>query len=153
MNRLRKAALALYAINVFFGMVVGVVYLSRSEFMPYHAEAAGMDWAQVPANMRVLLLALIHMVGGLGLGVSAALAAILIFAFRRGEPWADWVVPTLLLPMQMLALIVPLEVALKTGAHTPWWGSLGGLCITLVAMRLTASDRKRNLQASRAAAR
>ena len=150
MDRMRKASLAAYAINVFLILLAGAVYLSRSEFMPYQAEAVGMDLGHIPVNIRVLLLALIHAVGGLELTVGATLAAILICAFRRGEPWADWAVPTFMLLVQMTALKGSLEVAVQTGAHTPWPALLVGICITLVGCAVLcclARRRKSELSA------
>jgi hypothetical protein len=143
MDRLRKASLAVYAVNVFLGILIGAVYLSRSEFLPYHAEAVGMDWAHIPDRMRLLLLALIHVAGGLAVAGCAAVGTILFCAFRRGDPWADWAVPVLLLLMQIPTLIVPLEVSLRTGAATPWPASVGGIGITLIGMLLTVLAHRR----------
>ena len=58
MNRLRKAAMAVYSVMVCLLLLGGILYLSRSEFMFYHAQAVGTAWQAVPVNTRALLLAL-----------------------------------------------------------------------------------------------
>lgn len=55
----------------------GGVYLFRSEFMPYHADALGMDWNSVDRTVQVLILALMRVAGGGWLAVSLAIAILI----------------------------------------------------------------------------
>ncbi len=58
-----------FAISVFglLGLslfLIGCVYLSLNEFMPYHAEALQVSWADLDPNYRGLILGLIKGLGG-----------------------------------------------------------------------------------------
>ena len=58
-----------FAISVFglLGLslfLIGCVYLSLNEFMPYHAEALQVSWADLNPNYRGLILGLIKGLGG-----------------------------------------------------------------------------------------
>jgi hypothetical protein len=133
-------------------MLVASVYLSRSEFMPYHAEAMRMAWSDVPANVRLLFLAMIHMIGVLAIATGGALAVMLIRPFRRGELWAAWTIPVILLAIQAGTLFVTLHIAVKTGAHTPWLAAIGGWCITVAGAVLSALARRRTVIRTQASA-
>lgn len=144
MSRVRKAALVVYATIVCSLVLGGIVLLSRSEFMPYHAEVVGMAWQAVPINTRVLFLAMLHTVGALFLSFGCALAAMLAVPFRRGEPWVDWTIPVVLIIWQAAELQLTLQLAAKTGAHTPWPFFVAGLCMTLAGAVLCALARHRS---------
>ena len=132
MTGFRKAALLAYLASACGAVLGGILYLSRSEFLPYHGEAVGMPWQSVPVNSRVLFLALIHVVGALGISLGCAVITMIVIPFRRAEPWADWIIPVVLLMAQLAGLRVTLEVAAKTGAHAPWEAVLAGVLTTVL---------------------
>ena len=43
--------------------IIGLIYLFRTEFMPYHAVAVGHSWKEVDSAFQILLLALIRAFG------------------------------------------------------------------------------------------
>ena len=47
MNGKLKVAFSCYAIAALLLLVFALVYLTRSEFMPYHSDAVGLEWAEV----------------------------------------------------------------------------------------------------------
>lgn len=71
MSRLAIALFAIVGISLF---LTGCLYLSLSEFMPYHAEALQVEWHSLDANLQGLILGLLK---GLGSGAFVAGAAIL----------------------------------------------------------------------------
>ena len=143
MSRMRKVAMVAYAVAVGSLVLGATVYLTRSEFLFYHAQAVGMAWEAVPVNTRLLMLAMIHMVGALGLGAGCALVAILAVAFRRGELWADWTIPTVLFIWEAAGLQTSSDLAAKTGAHTPWPLFIALVGVTVAGAVLCASARHR----------
>jgi len=72
--RLSIALFALVGLSLF---LVGCVYLSLSQFMPYHAEALQLEWAGLDSNFQGLILGLLK---GLGSGAFVAGTAVLWMA-------------------------------------------------------------------------
>jgi hypothetical protein len=99
--------------------VFGAIYLTRSEFMPYHAAAVGQSWGAVAPAFQVLLLALMKTVGGAFLALAVAVVTIALKPFREGQPWATWVLPLILLLAAGGSLVATLSVAQNTPAKPP----------------------------------
>lgn len=57
--------------------VFAVTYLSRSQFMSHHAEAINRPWQALDANLQLLLLALIRLIGWGWLAIACAGAVML----------------------------------------------------------------------------
>ena len=72
-----KLSIALFAVVGLSLFLVGCVYLSLSEFMPYHAGALQLEWDELDANSQGLILGLLK---GLGSGAFVAGAAVLWMA-------------------------------------------------------------------------
>ena len=45
-------------------LAFGVIYLTRSQFMPYHSLALDKPWSEVESNTQTLILALMRVAGG-----------------------------------------------------------------------------------------
>jgi hypothetical protein len=58
---------------------------------------------------------------------------LLIIPFRHGARWANWFIPALSILWLCFGLYIPVTIALKTHASTPWPASLIGLAITFAA--------------------
>lgn len=144
MSSFRKLAFVAYLLSACGLILGGILYLTRSEFMPYHREAVGMPWQAVPSHSRVLFLALIHFAGALAVSLGCAAVALIAFPFRRAEGWADWIVPIVLLISEFAGLRVSLEVAAQTGAHTPWPVALAGVLSTAAGIAFCCAARMRN---------
>lgn len=72
-----KLAIALFALVGLSLFLLGSVYLSLGEFMPYHAEALQLEWDSLNANFQGLILGLLK---GLGSGAFVAGVAVLWMA-------------------------------------------------------------------------
>jgi hypothetical protein len=118
-------------------MVFGVVYLVRSQFMPYHEEAIGLPWHQLDPRLQTLLLALMRTAGG-GLltgGISAAV--LLLIPFRAGELWARYAIPAIGLVCGLPGLYATVLVRSRTHAHTPVAASAAGIFLLLIGFILS----------------
>ena len=73
--------LALLPIGIF-----GMIYLFRSQFMPYHAIAVGKTWAEVDPSFQILLLALIRVLGGTWIATALAMGILLFIPFKQELP-------------------------------------------------------------------
>ena len=122
MNPKMKIAFWLYLPAIFLLGLSGVVYLLRTEFMPYHAIAVGMAWVDVDPNFQILLLGGIRILGAALISTAAAMGIILFIPFRQGMAWARWSIPALGLIAGLPALHVTISVTVNTPATAPWMG-------------------------------
>jgi hypothetical protein len=133
----RSAAFACYALFSLCAIAMGIAYLSRSRFMPYHEEALGRPWQELDPRLQALLLALMRAAGG-GLVVGGVGTAILLLIpFRAGDGWSLWAIPLIGLLTVLPTLRATILVRSRTGAHAPVWASLAG--IGLIALGLILS--------------
>lgn len=90
MNRpqamLRKLSVALLALGAVLCLAAGLRYLLRTEFMPYHAEVVGAQWAQLDPRVQAIVLGMLKIIGGSFLSFGAVLIWMLAPAMR-GERW------------------------------------------------------------------
>lgn len=113
------AATVCYALAVLVAMAFGVVYLTRSRFMPYHSDALQLSWDELDSQLQALLLALMRAVGGGWLAVSLSVAFLLVFPFRAGETWARYAIPLVGLAAALPTLYATLHVRSRTPASPP----------------------------------
>ncbi len=80
-RKVSQHTISLFRFSIFLFAIIGLVlfllgclYLSLDEFMPYHAEALQKDWGALDANSQGLILGLMK---GLGSGACIAGFAIL----------------------------------------------------------------------------
>jgi hypothetical protein len=113
------AATVCYALAVLVAMAFGVLYLTRSRFMPYHSDALQLGWDELDSQLQALLLALMRGVGGGWLAVSLSVAFLLLFPFRAGETWARYAIPLVGLAAALPSLYAGLYVRSRTPASPP----------------------------------
>ena len=74
--------------------LLGILYLTLNQFMPYHAQALQAEWAELPANYRGFIIGALR-----ALGAGAAVSGLTI-AWMAVAAWRDTVKPyRKLLPM------------------------------------------------------
>ena len=132
----RIAAAIFYGVTALISMGLGIIYLSRAEFMPYHATALGVGWADLAPEVQTLLLALMD-VAGAGWAVTGLLVGtMLTVPFRAGAIWARWAIPGALALLYVPILLATLSVAAETPAAPPWYGNAAALAATLAGLLL-----------------
>lgn len=120
MQTRRKIALASYGIAALASFGFGLVYLTRSEFMPYHADAVSRTWSQVDPAMQTLLTALMQVSGGGWLGTAVALLILVVQGYRTGAAWVRWAIPVVGFCCCLPTLYASMTVWLTTPATPPW---------------------------------
>jgi len=63
-NIRKKLAAIVYGINALASLVLGITYLVKSSFMPYHNAALAQSWPESKSTIQVLILALMRVTGG-----------------------------------------------------------------------------------------
>ena len=132
MNVLQQVSFALYSLVAVLGLVFALMYLTRSEFMPYHSAAVGLAWDEVDERFRILIIAVLRVAGGGYLTASTATIFFLLIPFRNGELWANWALLAVGLASLVPSLAATLLVKFKTPASPPWIAATCGL-VLLVA--------------------
>jgi hypothetical protein len=137
MKTTEKTAFCLYLINSCICFIFGVRYLLCDTIMPYHEEAIGLKWEALESGMQVFLNSTIKMTASGFFVVGSTVLVLLLIPFRKGELWAKWFIPGLSLLYLCFALYVPINIALKTQASTPWPASIVGMVLTIIAFLLS----------------
>ncbi len=144
MRRLKYFALAGYACVALVMLIMGSVFLTATEFFPYHAVAAGLEWGEVEPGLQTVLLAVFRICGAGWLTVAVALVLLLVFPFgRRDEVWSYFAIPLLSLIFWGITFATTLYIARTTPATPPWTGSLVCIGITLLSALLSGLSRKK----------
>lgn len=109
----------------------GVVYMTRSQFMPYHAKAIEKEWDETEPKIQLLILALMRVAGSGMLSAGVMSFILLIIPFRNHESWAIYTLPILGLMTVLTTLYVTNKVKKNTPASPPVKFNVGCLCLIL----------------------
>jgi len=116
---------------VLIGLIFASLYLFRKRFMPYHAEAVGKPWIELDQNIRVLIIALMRVVGGGWLVASLVIGLIFYFSFLNGESWAAWAILLAGLSVTIPTLIATLIVRTRTYGKPPVFAAILAILLLL----------------------
>jgi hypothetical protein len=120
MNPRHTASFVAQAVPTVGLFLQGLLYLTTERFMPYHADALGVSWEALPADHQGFLLGVIKAMGAGSIGVTLALAIMLLVPFRKGESWARWAVPLVGVTFTALTAYAAYTIDLRTPASPPW---------------------------------
>ena len=126
-------------VAVLLTLGVGITYVTRKEFMPFHCVALGRAWSELEPPLRTVLLALIKGIGGYGLALALAQLIILLIPFRHGAVWALWAVPVVGLVLCSFSFYALTLLTKGTSANPPYvvplsagFLYLAGLCVAFL---------------------
>ncbi len=95
--------------------LMGIIYTFSPTPMPYHIDAMGIEWDQLPTGQQLVILAILTGSGS-GMMVSGlSIFLISFFPFRRGENWARWS----LLALSLMESIPTLYSVFTIKKYTP----------------------------------
>jgi hypothetical protein len=142
MSKRMKVAFGCYLLALLLIALLGVIYLFRMEFMPYHAVALGKSWADIDQALQILLLALMKAFGGASLATAVAMGVLLVIPFRQGICWARWTIPVIGLVAELPALYATLSVTQNTPATPPWMGALFVVALLIAGFILSMGSKR-----------
>jgi hypothetical protein len=119
MTSTQIVAFVCYVISALIAFSFSFIYLTRTEFMPYHRDAVGHEWHEVDRSYQVLILALMRAAGGGWLATGISLVFLLAFPFRSQELWALIALPLVGLSTAGASLYATLHVKNNTNATPP----------------------------------
>ena len=133
---MRIAIVSLYVITGIVSVTMGAIYLFTPEFMPYHSDALGRAWQDLQDSEQVLFGALLDVAGAGWIALGVAVIVLAIVPVRRGELWARFLVPVLLVLFYVPTLLATLSVLAQTPGSPPWYGNAFALLATAIALAL-----------------
>jgi hypothetical protein len=132
-----------FIITTLAGFLFAGMYLFRPDFMPYHAVAVGMPWADVPAEFQILIIALMRVSGGGWLATSAGMTILLIWPYRFGKFWPNYGIPAIALSALIPTFIATIYVKQNSPANPPWLLAAILIGVMFITIILSVIFRKR----------
>ena len=131
----------LYSIVAVVSLVFGSVYLLRPTFMPYHAVALSREWGDLDHATQTLIKGLMEVAAAGWLALGTIVLLLVAFPIRRGERWARFATPVILLLFYVPTLLATLSVLRETPASPPWFGNVAACVSAVVGFLLDAPWR------------
>jgi hypothetical protein len=100
--------------------LMGMVYVTRKQFMPYHAVAVGQAWHELEPAAQTMFLASMRIIGCGWIALSVALGLMLRHGFDQGPRWIVLGIPAVGLAVAVPTLLAVLRVKRATQASPPW---------------------------------
>ena len=121
-----------YGLNAFVALIFGVIYVTRSQFMPYHSLALAKPWSEVEPNTQTLILALMRVAGGGFIATGIAIVVLLCIPFQAHEQWEIYSIFTICFCSSFSSAYATFLVHNKTLGNPPFKLSLGAVLLSLV---------------------
>lgn len=132
MNTKTKIAFGCYLVAITIIASISLSYLFTPHLLPFHEQAIGTNWSDLPPGFQTQFLSLMKVAGGGYLATAIALGVLLFIPFRRGENWARQAIPAIGIPAILIINYAGLTVILNTPGRPPLvWGPI--VTIFLVA--------------------
>ncbi len=113
-------------------LTMGVIYLFKSSFMPYHSAAVMQEWGEINLEFQSLILALMRAVSG-GYIATAIAAAVMQKKFSSTK--VAWLPPLILivgLIVSLASIYATLIVRFNTPGEPPTALAIAGIVLLLI---------------------
>ena len=121
-----------YGAIALISLIFGIIYVTRSQFMPYHSLALAKSWSEVEGNTQTLILALMRVAGGGFISTGIAIIILLCIPFQAREPWAIYSVFSIACCTSFSSCYATFLVHSKTPGNPPFKLSLATLVLTSI---------------------
>ncbi len=119
MTAILKISFSCYLITAIVSIIFGIIYLTRSEFMPYHAVALEREWTELDIRMQTLILALMRVAGGGFLATGMVVILLMYLYIKTTEEWIIFIIPTIGFVTSLSSLYATLLVKNRTPGLPP----------------------------------
>ena len=119
MTAILKISFYCYSITAIVSIIFGIIYLTRSEFMPYHAVALEREWTELDIKTQTLILALMRVAGGGFLATGMAVILLIYLYIKTTEEWIIFIIPTIGFVTSLSSLYATLLVKNRTPGLPP----------------------------------
>ncbi len=111
--------------------ILGLIYLVKPSFMPYHSQALSLPWNELSSATQTLFLALMRVCGGGWLAASLAIA-LLQWQFTKIKR-ASWM-PAAILGVGLVSVLSTLYATLLVYLNTPGVPPIPGVLILILLL-------------------
>ena len=118
-------------IGIFLGLL-GVVYLTTSEFMPYHSEAVQAEWSNLDPNFQGLFLGFLKGLGAGALIAGSSVVVMVVSSFRKSAAPYRFLLPFVSIGYTGLLLYAMYTVKTLTVGNPPIEGMLIVIAATII---------------------
>ncbi|AFY58907.1 hypothetical protein Riv7116_6580 [Rivularia sp. PCC 7116] len=137
MTAILKISFFCYLITAIASIIFGIIYLTRSEFMPYHAAALEKEWMQLNIKTQTLILALMRVAGGGFLATGMVVIFLIYLYIKTTEEWIIFIIPTIGFVTSFSSLYATLIVKNRTPGLPPVNLTLLSICLMLTGFILS----------------
>ena len=127
-------SIALYFIVGVICLVMAYKSIFSNKYLPFHEEAAGKAWDNVDESLQYVILTILK-ISGLGFLVVGLL--LIIFPcvnYFRSDTFIKYSIPIIALIYCIGLFLFNYYLHKKTGANTPWIGSVIAMVIILIGI-------------------
>lgn len=110
-----------YAVATLLTILIGLLYASRKQIMPYHLQALETSWEAIDAKYQFMLKMLLNGGGFYGLSSGFFMLILLWIPFRDGQLWAGYTIGLVGLVGTLPLGYIVYQVKTKTNGNPPLW--------------------------------
>lgn len=132
-------------ISVALYIIVGVICLAMAHksifarrYLPFHEEAAGKPWDNIDKPLQYTILAILRISG---LGFFAVGLLLIVFPcvnYFRPDTFIRYSIPVIALIYCAGLFLFNYNLYKKTGANTPWIGSIVAMAVILIGIVISS---------------
>jgi hypothetical protein len=110
--------------------------LSR-KYLPFHEQTAGKSWEDIETPVKPVILSLMRL-GGLGFLITGILLVVCpVAGYISGDTFLKYFIPGMALVFCSGLFVINYALFRKTGANTPWKGSLYAILVLSAGLILS----------------
>ena len=110
-----------YATATVLTILIGLLYASRKQIMPYHLKALETSWDGIDSKYQFMLKMLLNGGGFYGLSSGLFMLILLWIPFRDGQLWAGYTIGLVGLVGTLPLGYIVYQVKTKTNGNPPLW--------------------------------
>lgn len=110
-----------YWIATIMTILIGLLYATRKQIMPYHLKALRTEWDDIDPNYQLLLKALLNGGGYYGISCGLFMMLLLLIPFGNDELWAGYAIGGFGLIGSIPLTWIVYTVKTRTDGEPPLW--------------------------------
>ncbi|MGB2153639.1 MAG: hypothetical protein ACPHVX_06770 [Flavobacteriaceae bacterium] len=127
-------------------LIMGLIYLFKNSFMPYHRDAVSMQWSELSMGTQFLILALMRATAG---GYLAVAVMIIVLQRRFSKTPSKWIPIVILIPgfiISLTSIYATLLVRFNSPGKPPTLLAIFGIVLLLIGYINNKSQSLRPLK-------
>ena len=110
-----------YLLAAVMTVLIGLLYATRKQVMPYHLKALQTTWDNIDPNYQLLLRALLNGGGYFGISTGVSMLVLLLFPYSNYESWAGYAIGLIGLIGAIPLTWIVYTIKIKTEGNPPLW--------------------------------